>query len=60
MLTINFTFFKHVYCFHKQVTQLYSFSTGKNENTGSENLNEWTMKCTIFWDVTPCSPVEVH
>jgi hypothetical protein len=28
---------------------LYPFQTRKNENTESEILHEWTMKCTTFW-----------
>jgi hypothetical protein len=44
-----------------------AFPLGLRKNTenfdqvaGFEVLTVLNMKSTIFWDVTPCSPVEVH
>jgi hypothetical protein len=34
--------------------------TCKAEFAGFEVLTAVTMKCIIFWDVTVCSPLEIH
>jgi hypothetical protein len=32
----------------------------KSNYVGFEALTAVTMKCTLFWNVTQCSPTEVH